>query len=73
MTLFGANRGAKSEMMVRINSLWSAFSGARRSVIGAANGLLLMPEGQQLSAPYIDKLLNHNRINPISQSLIVYC
>lgn len=41
--------------------------------IYTANGLLLMPEGQQLSAPYIDKLLNHNRINPISQSLIVYC
>ncbi len=36
-------------------------------------GLLLMPEGQQLNEPYIDKLLNHNRINPISQSLIVYC
>ncbi|MDX1950582.1 MAG: response regulator [Verrucomicrobiota bacterium] len=41
--------------------------------IYTANGLLLMPEGQQLSAPYIDKLLNHNRINPINQSLIVYC
>lgn len=41
--------------------------------IYTANGLLLMPEGQQLNAPYIDKLLNHNRINPISQSLIVYC
>ena len=41
--------------------------------IYTANGLLLIPEGQQLSALYIDKLLNHNRINPISQSLIVYC
>ncbi|HTG43469.1 MAG TPA: HD domain-containing phosphohydrolase [Verrucomicrobiae bacterium] len=37
------------------------------------NGLLLIPEGQQLSAPYIDKLLNHNRITPINQSLVVYC
>jgi response regulator RpfG family c-di-GMP phosphodiesterase len=41
--------------------------------IYTANGLLLIPEGQQLSATSIDKLLNHNRINPISQSLIVYC
>ena len=41
--------------------------------IYTANGLLLIPQGQELSAPYIDKLLNHNRINPISQSLLVYC
>lgn len=41
--------------------------------IYTANGLLLIPEGQQLSGPYIDKLLNHNRINPINQSLVVYC
>lgn len=37
------------------------------------NGMLLIPDGQRLTAPYIDKLLNHNRINPISQSLLVYC
>ena len=37
------------------------------------NGLLLIPEGQQLSSTNIDKLLNHNRINPITQSLVVYC
>jgi response regulator RpfG family c-di-GMP phosphodiesterase len=36
-------------------------------------GLLLMPDGQRLTATYIDKLLNHNRINPITQSLLVYC
>lgn len=41
--------------------------------IYTSNGLLLIPEGQQLSAPYIDKLLNHNRIYPINQSLVVYC
>ena len=41
--------------------------------IYTANGLLLIPEGQQLSATYIDKLMNHNRINPINQSLVVYC
>jgi len=41
--------------------------------IYTANGVLLMPDGQRLTATYIDKLLNHNRINPISQSLLVYC
>jgi response regulator RpfG family c-di-GMP phosphodiesterase len=41
--------------------------------IYTANGVLLMPDGQRLSSTYIDKLLNHNRINPISQSLLVYC
>jgi response regulator RpfG family c-di-GMP phosphodiesterase len=41
--------------------------------IYTSNGLLLIPEGQELSATYIDKLLNHNRINPINQSLVVYC
>jgi response regulator RpfG family c-di-GMP phosphodiesterase len=37
------------------------------------NGMLLIPDGQRLTAPYIDKLHNHNRINPISQTLLVYC
>ena len=41
--------------------------------IYTVNGMLLIPDGQRLTAPYIDKLLNHNRINPISQSLLVYC
>jgi response regulator RpfG family c-di-GMP phosphodiesterase len=41
--------------------------------IYTANGLLLVPEGQQLNATYIEKLLNHNRIQTITQSLIVYC
>lgn len=41
--------------------------------IYTSSGLLLIPEGQQLTGPYIDKLLNHNRINPITQSLVVYC
>ncbi len=41
--------------------------------IYTVNGILLMPDGQRLTAPYIDKLHNHNRINPISQSLLVYC
>ncbi len=41
--------------------------------IYTVNGILLIPDGQRLTFAYIDKLLNHNRINPISQSLLVYC
>ncbi|HLP75825.1 MAG TPA: HD domain-containing phosphohydrolase [Candidatus Paceibacterota bacterium] len=41
--------------------------------IYTANGLLLVPEGQQLNSTYIEKLLNHNRVQPITQSLVVYC
>jgi response regulator RpfG family c-di-GMP phosphodiesterase len=41
--------------------------------IYTATGLLLIPDGQRLTPTYIDKLHNHNRINPISQSLLVYC
>lgn len=38
-----------------------------------AHGLLLIPEGQLLSRVFIDKLMNHHRVNPIRQSLLVYC
>ena len=41
--------------------------------IYSANGLLLIPEGRELSEVFIAKLKNHNRIDPISQALIVYC
>ena len=41
--------------------------------IYSENGVLLMPDGQRLTSTYIDKLRNYNRINPISQSLLVYC
>jgi response regulator RpfG family c-di-GMP phosphodiesterase len=41
--------------------------------IYTSSGILLIPDGQRLTEPYIDKLINHNRINPISQSLLVYC
>ena len=37
------------------------------------NGLLLVPEGRELNATYIEKVLNHNRIQPIVQSLVIYC
>jgi len=39
----------------------------------APNGHLLAPEGQPLNFTYIEKLLNHNRIQPIDKSLVVYC
>lgn len=41
--------------------------------IYTANGMLLVPDGHALSAAYIDKLRNHHRLSPISQSLLVYC
>jgi len=41
--------------------------------IYSENGMLLIPDGQRLTATYIDKLLNYNRINPISQLLLIYC
>ncbi|HEX4120730.1 MAG TPA: HD domain-containing phosphohydrolase [Verrucomicrobiae bacterium] len=41
--------------------------------IYSENGMLLIPDGQRLTATYIDKLNNYNRINPISQMLLVYC
>jgi response regulator RpfG family c-di-GMP phosphodiesterase len=41
--------------------------------IYSAYGILLVPEGQALAAPHIDLLKNHNRISPITQSLLVYC
>ena len=36
-------------------------------------GMLLFPGGQKLTETYIDKIRNHHRISPISQSLLVYC
>ena len=41
--------------------------------IYTANGMLLIPEGQALTEATIDKLNNHHRINPVSQTLLVYC
>jgi response regulator RpfG family c-di-GMP phosphodiesterase len=37
------------------------------------NGLLLQPEDMPLTPLAIQKLLNHDRIEPITQSLVVYC
>jgi response regulator RpfG family c-di-GMP phosphodiesterase len=41
--------------------------------IYTGNGMLLIPDGQRLSDTYIEKLRNHNRINPIAQALLVFC
>jgi hypothetical protein len=40
--------------------------------IYTATGMLLIPEGQQLTDTYIDKLRNHHRVQPINQTLLVY-
>ncbi len=37
------------------------------------NGLLLVAQGQQLNATFIEKVLNHNRIQPITDALVIYC
>ena len=41
--------------------------------IYSANGLLLAPEGQRLTPVCIDKLMNHHRMKPIDESLMIYC
>jgi response regulator RpfG family c-di-GMP phosphodiesterase len=40
--------------------------------IYTANGLLLIPDGQRLTETFISKLNHHNRVDPITQSLLVY-
>jgi response regulator RpfG family c-di-GMP phosphodiesterase len=40
--------------------------------IYTAQGILLIPEGQSLTQPHIERLRNHHRMNPITQSLLVY-
>jgi response regulator RpfG family c-di-GMP phosphodiesterase len=41
--------------------------------IYSEDGTLLVPDGQPLTPACIDRLLNYNRINPISQLPLVYC
>jgi response regulator RpfG family c-di-GMP phosphodiesterase len=41
--------------------------------IYTGNGLLLIPQGQCLNYISIEKLLNHNRIQPLNPALTVYC
>ena len=40
--------------------------------IYTASGMLLIPDGERLTEPFIDKLNNHNRVSPIHQSLLVF-
>ena len=40
--------------------------------IYTANGLLLAPDGQRLTEAYIHRLLNHHRVTPLQEALLVY-
>ena len=40
--------------------------------IYTASGTLLIPDGQRLTATFIDLLNNHHRVTPLAQSLLVY-
>ena len=40
--------------------------------IYTAHSVLLIPEGQVLTEPHINLIRNHNRLYPITQSLLVY-
>jgi len=61
----------RKERMVNLSDLRPGMILAKG--IYTPTGLLLVPEGQQLNATYIEKVLNYNRIQPIVQSLVVYC
>jgi response regulator RpfG family c-di-GMP phosphodiesterase len=61
----------RKQVEVRVSELRPGMLLARG--IYTANGLLLVPEGQRLTQSSIDEVLNHNRLTPISQSLLVYC
>jgi response regulator RpfG family c-di-GMP phosphodiesterase len=37
------------------------------------NGVLLVPQGQRLTETYIKKLVTHDHLHPLTQSLLVYC
>jgi response regulator RpfG family c-di-GMP phosphodiesterase len=61
----------RSQREVRLDELQVGMTLA--SSIYSANGMLLAPEGQRLTPVAIDKLLNHHRLNPIDESLLIYC
>ena len=71
LTRFRPPSMSRMEREVRMAELRSGMVLAKG--IHTANGLLLIPEGQVLNEPYIDKLRNHNRVNPIKDSLLIYC
>lgn len=41
--------------------------------IYTSNGVLIIRAGEALSEPHINKLRNHNQVNDLTQSLLVYC
>jgi response regulator RpfG family c-di-GMP phosphodiesterase len=61
----------RRERQIQLSELRPGMVLARE--VCAPNGHLLAPEGQPLNFTYIEKLLNHNRIQPIDKSLVVYC
>jgi len=61
----------RKERQIQLSELMPGMTLARG--IYNTRGILLAPEGHRLNATYIEKLLNHNRIQPIIQSLVVYC
>ena len=71
LTRFRPHSMTRKEREILMSELRSGMVLAKG--VHTANGLLLIPEGQILNEPYIDKLRNHNRVNPIKQSLLVYC
>ncbi len=68
---YAAANVQRKERMVHLGDLRPGMVLAKG--IYTPSGLLLVPEGQQLNATYIEKVLNYNRIQPIVQSLVVYC
>ena len=68
---FSGQMVSRGQREVMLSELAPGMTLAR--AVYAANGLLLIPEGQSLSRLYIDKLVSHHRVNPIKQTLQVYC
>ena len=60
----------RSQKAVLLSELQSGMVVAQG--IYTANGILLIPEGQVLTEPHIKLLRNHNRMYPITQSLLVF-
>jgi response regulator RpfG family c-di-GMP phosphodiesterase len=68
---YAAANVQRKERMIQLTELRPGMILAKG--IYTPTGLLLVPEGQLLNATYIEKVLNYNRIQPIVQSLVVYC
>ena len=60
----------RKEREITLNELRPGMVLARG--IYTSNGMLLIPDGQRLTSTFIDKINNHHRVTPLSQSLLVY-